>query len=248
MESKEMSIEELRQGWNQMLVGIFDRTCQELGEVRPDLPEDELVKQMPAFLETMTRRKAGQDKGKHQFVIISAPSGGGKGTVGAALEERGFFRLPRVTTREPRQGEVDGVAYKFVDRTTFEQWMRENRFIGKPAETHGEYRGTLASMFQEKIDAGEKFYIEGSAGAYQEFLDHPVVKQTKPLSIFLLPPSFEVLEERLRGREDTIDEVEIRERLVAAVDHLRKTKDYHYDAYYVNDDFNRVADAIAADY
>ncbi|MBI2990117.1 MAG: hypothetical protein HYY51_02935 [Candidatus Magasanikbacteria bacterium] len=245
-ERRERSIDELRGSWNRTLEEILE---QRLAAMPPDAKKpspDEAELPTSLRLERLTRQALPDLEGGHQFAILSAPSGGGKGTVGKLLEERGFGRMPRFTTREPRPGEVNGADYFFVTREDFLERERAGEFL-QTAETHGELRASSRVLLKEYFDAGRKFYVEGSAGAYLEFINHPDVKSTRHLSAFLLPPSFEVLEQRLRGRADTIDEIEIHERLAKAVEHLEKTKSYPYDAYYVNDRAERVADAIVQD-
>ncbi|MFA6511747.1 MAG: hypothetical protein WCV86_01300 [Patescibacteria group bacterium] len=237
----------LHEQWDETLVEILKRKAKELGVHIPDAPHEKLLQEAPEILEQITRKALTPEQGQRQFVIVSAPSGGGKGTIGALLGEQHFIRMPRVTTREPRPGEVDGVDYIFVDRETFLKMKEDGKFL-QTATTHGEFRGASRELFQKYIQEGKRFYIEGSAGAYLEFLAHPDVKASRYLSVFLLPPSFIVLEERLRGRADSITEEEMIERLTMAIAHLQKTQHYPYHTYYVNDTAARAASAIISDF
>ncbi|MFA6511745.1 MAG: hypothetical protein WCV86_01290 [Patescibacteria group bacterium] len=182
------------------------------------------------------------------FVILSAPSGGGKGTIGKELQTHGFSRLPRVTTRAPRPGEVDGIDYIFLSRKRFTALADAGAFL-QTAETHEELRGTLREEFRRLVRSEKPFYVEGSLGGYEQFLSHEEVRAAHPLSVFLLPPSFDVLAQRLGARSD--DDMTPREfegRLNKAIEHLRRANDLPYDVFYVNDIIPDVTGRILADF
>jgi len=194
-------------------------------------------------LEKATLSEIETSKGQHQFVIISAPSGGGKGTIGKSLEAEGVKKLPRYTTRKPRPGEVNGKDYFFITDNQFEKMDRSGEFLPH-VETHGKHRATSKKMLKEWVGDEKKFYLEGSTGAYDQIINTPEVQEAKPLSIFLLPPSFEEHFQRLANRPDSISNKEILDRLEKAVEHLKQTLSSKYDGYIVNDDIKRATDLI----
>jgi guanylate kinase len=156
--------------------------------------------------------------------VISAPSGAGKTTLCRNVLET----LPDIkfsvsyTTRSPRQGEVDGVHYNFVDEEGFRRMIAGSEFI-EWAEVHGNFYGTLRKKIAEMASAGIDVLLDIDVqGARQ-------VKESLPDSvlIFILPPSFEVLKERLTGRMTDTDEV-IERRLKKAVDEIGEYKNYDY--------------------
>lgn len=156
--------------------------------------------------------------------VVSAPSGAGKTTLCRNVLET----LPDIkfsvsyTTRSPRQGEVDGVHYNFVDKEEFRGMIASSEFI-EWAEVHGNFYGTSRKKIAEMTLAGIDVLLDIDVqGARQ-------VKESLPDSIliFILPPSFEVLKERLTGRMTDTDEV-IERRLKKAADEIGEYKNYDY--------------------
>jgi guanylate kinase len=156
--------------------------------------------------------------------VISAPSGAGKTTLCRNVLEN----MPDIkfsvsyTTRSPRQGEVDGVHYNFIDAEEFRGMIAGSEFI-EWAEVHGNFYGTSRKKIAEMTLAGIDVLLDIDVqGARQ-------VKESLPDSvlIFILPPSFEVLKERLTGRMTDTDEV-IEKRLKKAADEIREYKNYDY--------------------
>ena len=145
------------------------------------------------------------------LVVVSGPSGSGKDTVVSRL----MAQHPEIeisvsaTTRPPRPGEVDGVHYYFVTRERFEEMIRENAFLEYDAHA-GNYYGTPRAQAEEKMEQGLLLLDIEPMGAKQ-------VKQSAPdaVLIFIMPPSREELERRLRGR-GTETEESIQERLATA--------------------------------
>lgn len=172
------------------------------------------------------------------LVVISGPSGTGKGTViHHLLEHYGQVRLSvSATTRQPREGEVDGVHYFFLTREAFEEKIRNNEVL-EYAEYCGRYYGTPLAPIQKWQNDGEDVIleIEVQGGAQ--------VKEKCPdcVTIFILPPSVEELENRLRGR-GTEDEETIQKRLATAKAELQKADQYDYSV--VNVDVAETADKI----
>lgn len=157
-------------------------------------------------------------------VILSSPSGGGKTTIARALltQRRDVGYSVSCTTREPRKGEVDGVDYFFLTASEFESAATRGDFA-EWAEVHGQKYGTLKREVERVLAAGKHVIMDIDVqGARQ-------LAEAFPTSvlIFLLPPSAEVLLERLRGRRSEGPEALIR-RLKTAVEELKAVSMYHY--------------------
>jgi guanylate kinase len=164
------------------------------------------------------------------LIILTGPSGVGKGTLLAALRAA----HPEInlsisaTTRAPRPGEVDGVNYYFYDRERFEQAIAQGELL-EWAEFAGNYYGTPSQPVQERIDRGESIILEIELlGARQVAKAFPAA-----LKIFILPPSFEVLESRLRSRGQDPEEA-IARRLARAQAEIDAAGEF--DLQIVNDD------------
>ncbi len=173
------------------------------------------------------------------LIIVSAPSGCGKSTLlHRLMEKREKLRFSvSATTRPPREGEVDGKDYFFVDHPTFERMIAEDAFL-EHAEYVGNHYGTPRAAVEELLDDGYDVYLDIDVqGAMQ-------IKRIRPetLTIFVTPPSLPELENRLRSRGTDSDEV-IRSRLEAAERELI-LKD-HYDYVVVNDEVDRAAGEIS---
>jgi guanylate kinase len=156
-----------------------------------------------------------------RLVIVSGPSGSGKTTVIARLIQRADppMRLSvSATTRPPRPGETDGVQYHFWDRPRFEKAIAAGEFL-EYAEVHGNLYGTLKS---EATNGSTVILDIDVQGAEQ-------VRRTCPeaVSIFLLPPSFEVLEQRLRARH-TENEAAVERRLANARVEVSRAGEYSH--------------------
>lgn len=227
-----------RERWDQALRDVMQKYAVPGASDHP-------IGMLPSDGEVATGRQIDRKNEHFGFLILSAPSGGGKRTVGAALERAGFDRLTRYTTRQLRLGERDGVDYHHVSREEFLA-MNKRGELFPWVETHGEVRATSKKHFQELLDARCPFYVEGSVKAYDQFLNEQLVQQAHPLSIFLLPKDFQTLVGRLLGRGDTVNDSEILERIDAGVAHLRKAMSSPYDGFVLNDDAERAGKAIAS--
>lgn len=161
--------------------------------------------------------------------VISAPSGGGKSVVVQRLlaSNPALTYSVSVTSRAPRPGEVDGREYHFVDRARFEQMIRDDVFY-EWAEVHGNFYGTQESTVREALDRGQDVILDIDIQGGMS------VKWRSPdaVLLFLMPPSTEVLEQRLRARK-TDSEEQIRIRL----ENAKREMDYwrFYDYVVVND-------------
>ena len=165
-------------------------------------------------------------KGKRGVLFVfSGPSGVGKGTLKAKLFEEFADRIAysvSATTRGPREGEVDGKDYFFISRQEFERRVKNNGLL-EHAEFAGNCYGTPRAYVEKLLDSGMNVVLEIDVqGALQVMKSMP-----ECVSVFILPPSFEELEHRLRGR-GTETEEKVRERLETAKRELPYAPQYDY--------------------
>lgn len=164
------------------------------------------------------------EKKKGKLFVISGSSGVGKGTLlNMLLKQHPDLKLSiSATTRKPRPGEVDGVNYFFTDKQEFLKEVENGEFL-EWAEFNGNCYGTKKAWVEKTLNKGENLILEiETKGALQ-------IKQKLPdtVLIFILPPSLEELEHRLRGR-NTEDEQTIQGRLHEAYREIECSKNYDY--------------------
>jgi guanylate kinase len=165
------------------------------------------------------------------LIVVSAPSGAGKSSlVNAVLAADPKLRLSvSHTTRQPREGERDGREYHFVDRAGFEAMAAKGDFM-ESARVHGNFYGTSRRWIQETRERDFDIVLEIDwQGATQ-------VRRIFPdaVSVFILPPSIEELERRLRSRGKD-SEAAIRERLANAAEEMAHANEFDYCI--INKDF-----------
>ena len=175
-----------------------------------------------------------------KLIVIVAPSGTGKSTLMRRVREdfKGLiFESISYTTRPIRPNEVEGRDYFFINKKNFEKMIQENDFI-EWAVVHGDYKGTSKSYVDKKIREGKNLIfdldVQGTDSIKNFFGD-------KAYAIFIEPPSFEVLENRLRSR-GTESEEAINTRLQNAKTELSRSKDY--DFLVTNDDIEVAYDKL----
>jgi guanylate kinase len=156
--------------------------------------------------------------------IVSAPSGSGKSTLVARLlaGDPGLMFSVSYTTRQPRGQEVDGRSYRFVSREDFEAMIARDEFL-EWAEVFGNYYGTHRGVLEQAQTQGKDLVLDIDVqGARQ-------LKSRIPgaVTIFVLAPSRQILEQRLRARGEDSGEV-IAVRLWEAVEEIRRYEDYDY--------------------
>ncbi len=172
--------------------------------------------------------------------VITGPSGAGKGTVLKQVMDsldRLYFSVS-ATTRKPREGEVDGVHYHFLEKETFEGLIAADRFL-EHAQYAGNYYGTPLDPALEHLEAGDDVILEIELQGVLQ------VKQRLPeaVLVFIAPPSFEELENRLRGR-GTEKEETILKRLAIARQECAAMDQFRYVV--VNDEVTSAADRLRA--
>ena len=173
-----------------------------------------------------------------KLFVLSGPSGVGKGT----LRQHALNNAPNLkysiscTTRKPREGETDGIEYRFISRETFRDYISRELFL-EYAHVHEDYYGTLKADVMNELEAGHDVLLEIDVqGALQ-------VKEKMPgaVLIFVAPPSVEVLTQRLTGRH-TDSEESVKVRLDNAIGELA-LKD-KYDYVIVNDDLDSACEEL----
>ena len=175
---------------------------------------------------------------KGNLYVISGPSGAGKGTIVSELMKRDDRLALSIscTTRYQREGEVDGVHYYFIDKERFQAMIEEGDFL-EYAQVFDNFYGTPVSKVEERRRAGYDVILEIDVqGALQ------VKKKAEDAKlIFILPPSFEVLRQRLTGRNtETPEQVEKR---LAKAEKEMSLKD-RYDYTVVNDDLETAVEEV----
>jgi guanylate kinase len=172
--------------------------------------------------------------------VISAPSGGGKSTIAAAVRQRmdGLGYSISHTTRKPRRDEQDGVDYHFVDERSFTKMIDEGAFL-EWARVYDHLYGTSLSGIRELTASGRDILLDVDVQGGRN------IKTRFPESvlIFLVPPSLEVLEQRLRER-GTDDDGVVRGRMDQAADDIKNC--VWYDYIVVNDRLEKAIDETQA--
>jgi guanylate kinase len=174
------------------------------------------------------------------LVVVSAPSGAGKSTVlSRVLAEMDGLRFSvSHTTRPPRDGEREGVHYHFVSATAFAK-LRTGGAMLEWAEVHGHLYGTTPAEYErarvEGVDLLLDLDVQGAAQVRMKVSD--------AVTLFVLPPSYQDLERRLRGRGQE-DEATIRRRLEVAREEVSLAPEYDYAV--MNDDLGRCVAAVKA--
>ena len=174
------------------------------------------------------------------LIIYSGPSGVGKGTVRKELFELEDLHLKysiSMTTRHPRDGEKEGIDYFFVDKKTFEKAIDNDELL-EYAVFVGNYYGTPKAYVESLLEQGYNVMLEIEVEGAKKVME----KCPEAISIFLMPPSFEALERRIRGRRTEEEEI-VQMRLSKARQEMNLQDKYQYVV--VNDSFEIAKDKIA---
>ena len=180
-----------------------------------------------------------------ELFILSAPSGTGKTTLIHSMLEGGLGKLGEDlvfsvshTTRQPRSGELDGRDYHFVDHPTFQEMLTRDEFL-EWAEVHNHYYGTSNQEVFPRLERGIDVLMDIDVQGAERVL----AKYPEAHGIFIMPPSYEDLQDRLQ-RRGLDDEGEIARRLAVSLWEIRRYHQYQYVI--VNDDAQRASEVLAA--
>jgi guanylate kinase len=180
-----------------------------------------------------------------ELFILSAPSGAGKTTLIQSLlavtgSLAGFGDLAfsvSHTTRKPRQGEIDGRDYHFIDHARFQEMIATGEFL-EWAQVHGNFYGTSSGEVFPRLRQGIDVLLDIDVQGAEQVL----ARLPQAYGIFVLPPSYEDLERRLH-RRGLDDEQTIARRLAGALGEMKRYDRYHYVI--INDDARRASEALA---
>ena len=182
-----------------------------------------------------------RDEGRGLLFVVSAPSGTGKTTVVERLvqlvPDLGLSRS--YTSRTMRAGEADGVDYNFITRARFEEMIAADAFL-EWADVFGNFYGTCAADAERELGGGRDVVlvidVQGARQVRKRSAD-------RTIGIFVLPPSFDALEQRLRGRSKDSEDA-IRRRLATARSEIGAVSEYDYVV--VNDELERCVERLKA--
>ncbi|WP_412031716.1 guanylate kinase [Metamycoplasma buccale] len=186
-------------------------------------------------------------KEKRKLIIFTGPSGVGKGTVEKSLFDDLSLKLKlsvSITTRRPREGEIDGVHYYFVSQDTFDACLADNKLIEYSLHFDN-YYGTLYSEIDRIIEQGKIPFLEIETNGAMQIIDYYKKnnKENEIVSIFLMPPSFKELEKRIMGRNTEPIDI-IKKRLEKAKEEIGHSTLFEYVV--INNDVDQTSNEIKA--
>ncbi|MFW6147993.1 MAG: guanylate kinase [Thermodesulfobacteriota bacterium] len=179
-------------------------------------------------------------KTKGEIFVITAPSGTGKTTLIHAIREqvKGIGYCVSHTTREPRDGERQGEHYHFVTKAEFEKMVNEHQFV-EWADVYGHLYGTSYTSMERALSSGKDLLLDVDIQGAEAIKGH----LPESVSIFILPPSMNALEQRLRGRA-TDHQEDVDNRLKKAADEIKRCG--KSDFIVINDDLSRAVHEMEA--
>ena len=177
---------------------------------------------------------------KGMLLVVSGPSGAGKGTLVAKLLEKdpSFCFSVSVTTRHRRENEIEDVHYHFISDEEYDKLLTEDAFI-EHASVHGHRYGTLKSEVYDRMEKGQNVLLDIDPQGARAVMD----KEKECVSVFILPPSYHDLKVRLHSR-NTENEEEIQRRLNNARGEIAQMNRYRY--LIVNDDLELAFEQLCA--
>lgn len=181
-----------------------------------------------------------KEKRKGMLLVISGPSGAGKGTLVERLlkKDPSFSFSVSVTTREKRKNEIEDVHYHFISEEDYDKLLEQDAFL-EHASVHGHRYGTLKSEVYERMEKGQNVLLDIDPQGARAVME----KEKECVSIFILPPSYHDLKVRLHTR-NTEKEEEIARRLGNARGEIAQMGRYRY--LIVNDDLELAFDQLMA--
>ena len=180
-------------------------------------------------------------KNKGLLIVVSGPSGAGKGTINSELIKRNnnIWMSTSMTTREPRGNEQNGKEYFFVSTEEFEERIKNDQFLEYAIVHSGKYYGTPKDKIYDKLNSGKDVILEidiqGALEVQQKISD--------ALFIFIMPPSMKILKERLTNR-GTESEDKVLERFKTAYKEINEYTKYNYVV--VNDEVESAVEKVEA--
>ena len=174
-----------------------------------------------------------------KLFVLSGPSGVGKGTVRDNILKDKSINLVfsiSMTTRKPRDGEIDGVHYYFVTNEYFEEEIKKGEFL-EYAKFVNNYYGTPKKAIEKLLNSGKNVLLEIEVQGAKQVME----KCKDAITIFMMPPSFEELEKRIRGRRSEPEEI-VQERLNKAKSEMQEKVKYKYVV--LNDTVENASSAI----
>ena len=180
-------------------------------------------------------------KNKGLLIVVSGPSGAGKGTINGELLKRNnnIWMSTSMTTREPRGNEQNGKEYFFVTKEEFEERIKNNQFLEYAVVHSGKYYGTPKDKIYDKLNSGIDVILEIDIQGALEIQQ----KISDALFIFIMPPSMRILKERLTNR-GTESEEKVLERFRTAYKEINEFTKYNYVV--VNDEVEKAVEKVEA--